>query len=177
MNKLSNRPNLAIQLTRALLLISLMAMSALCVLAAEQVTIKGQLFSADNEYSNARVYVIQQSGITEYEVSENGHFHLKVAAAEKTLLRFEKLGYITKEVLVDTKNIFVSNRAKKQNRSIKFDVELMPESFGTQVAFIAPVGQIRFVNGSGLMRVEYMYMMRRVNDPNDPDGEEVIVKQ
>jgi len=168
---------LVINPIRTFLLVIIMAMNAVCVLAAASVTIKGQVFSADKDNSRVKITVIQGSETMELKLSESGHFNLKLEASDNALLRFEKLGCITKEVLLDMTNIYATNRAKRKNKVIRFDVELMPENFGAPVAFIAPVGQIRFLNGSGLMRIERMYVLRKIHDPDNPDGEETATRQ
>jgi hypothetical protein len=173
MNGLSKIPFASAQATRLLLLIALSAMCCLCMLGNSHVTIKGQLLASDDDFSTARVLVISASGTQELDVKADGRYNITVCAKEPVLLRFEKGGHITKEVKLNTNNIFASKMAIKKNRILRFNVELMPENFGVDLAFIAPVGEIRFLNGSGLMKVERMYAMKAIHGPDSPDGKGV----
>lgn len=171
MNGVTNSSTIKRQATRLLLLVALLAMCGLCALAGKPVKIKGQLLAANHDNAVGTVHIVCSSGTETYELTGSGHYVLRVPADEETLLRFELDGHITKEVKVKTKNVYATSRAKRKNKVLRFNVELMPENFGEEMAFESPVGEISFLNGSGLMRIERMYSLRSICDLKGRDGE------
>ncbi|MBS1943401.1 MAG: hypothetical protein JST38_21265 [Bacteroidetes bacterium] len=89
------------------------------------------------------------------EVFPDGRFNLKLNAGERAYLRFEQEGFLTKEVLVDTRNANITKAAARKNKSLKFDVQMTPVLPDKQLAYAGPVGIITYLKGTGLMKVKY----------------------
>lgn len=104
-------------------------------------------------------------------IRPNGHFALKLAAGNKAYLRFEQDGYLTKEVLVDTRYANLTRQAARKNSTLHFAVQMTPELPDKQLAYAGPVGIITFRKGTGLMKVSYdRSMVRNRNGDIVPVG-------
>lgn len=89
------------------------------------------------------------------KVSPNGQFDLKLNAGERAYLRFEQEGFLTKEVLVDTRNANITKAAARKNKTLRFDVQMTPVLPDKQLGYAGPVGIITYHKGTGLMKVKY----------------------
>lgn len=89
------------------------------------------------------------------ELEPNGHFELKLSVGDRAYLRFEQDGYLSKEVLVDTRNANLTRRAARKNKTLRFDVQMTPQLADKQLSYGGPVGIITYQKGTGLMKVKY----------------------
>lgn len=156
---------------QAALLAGILSLFSLVVSAApleamEEVTITGHLL-ADDQPLNDAVLVVELSGNSclRSELRANGQFKFRVPVGAKARLFFLKPGYLTKEVLVDTKNAMNTDRARSLNKKVEFDVVLDEELQHVGETYIGPVGHITFVNGTGLMRVRHDERMVALEQP------------
>ena len=123
---------------------------------SERVTIRGQIL-VDDTVPNGSLEVVEVNNrvCVPLEMHSNGRFELVLAAGNKAYLRFEKDGYLTKEVLVDTKNADITRDAVKKNKMLRFSVQMVRELSDKNLHYAGPVGVIRFSKSTGLMKVVY----------------------
>jgi hypothetical protein len=146
----------------AALLAAVLALLSLAVFAdppsrhANEVTIAGRLFADTADLEDAVLVVeLEEEQCLRSVLMRNGRFEFEVPVGAHVRLIFLKPGYLTKEVLVDTRNALNSPRARKLNKTVKFDVVLESTEERRHQAYVGPVGYIHFVNGTGLMRVRH----------------------
>ena len=146
---------------KAALLAAIMALAGLSLFAAatpsrDEVTITGRLHADTSDLEDAILVVeLEQELCLRSVLLRNGRFEFKVPVGAHARLVFLKPGYLTKEVLVDTKNALVSAQANKINKTVKFDVVLESTEERKHQAYIGAVCYIDIVNGTGLMRVRH----------------------
>ena len=146
---------------KAALLAAIMALAGLSLFAAappshDEVTITGRLYADTSDLEDAILVVeLEEEQCLRSVLFRNGRFEFKVPVGAHARLIFLKPGYLTKEVLVDTKNALISAQANKLNKTVKFDVVLESTEERKHQAYLGPVGYIHFVNGTGLMRVRH----------------------
>lgn len=125
-------------------------------------------FAQDKVVIHGRVLIDEQHRQGTFEVLEvgnwvcmpldvypDGRFDLKLNAGERAYLRFEQEGYLTKEVLVDTRNANLTKQAARKNKTLRFDLQMTPQLADRQLAYAGPVGIITYLKGTGLMKVQY----------------------
>ena len=151
------------------LLAGLLALIGLaCFVAAAQgagntVTITGHLHADDRSMEDAVVVVeLGDDACLRSELTANGRFEFRVPVGAKARLVFVKPGYLTKEVELDTRNAMNTDRARKLNKEVRFDVVLEEALEHVNEMYLGPVGYIHFVNGTGLMRVRHDERMKPV---------------
>jgi hypothetical protein len=142
----------------AALLTALFALLALSLLAAPaspgSIRIAGQLYITDGHLSDA-VLVVELEGehCLAAELDATGRFTMDLPLNSKVRLHFIQPGHLPKEVLVDTRNALNTPKAQRENRKVKFEVVLEAEEQRPGLKYDGPVGAIRFVNGTGTMKV------------------------
>jgi len=151
-------------------ILSLMGIACFTMAAqaeSDLVTIQGHLRADDLPLADAVVVVEVKTDdvCMRSELGVDGRFKFVVPVGAKARLLFIKPGYLTKEVEVDTQNAMNTDEARKMNRKVKFDVVLEEELQHIGEAYLGPVGQIRFVNGTGLMRVTHDGRLKPVAIP------------
>lgn len=152
------------------LLIALLGLTGIAAFAApittEQVTISGRLV-ADGAACNDALVVVEvgHEACLWSELREDGRFTFLVPLNAQVRLVFMKPGYLTKEVLVDTRNALATDRAEHLNKNVRFDVHLEEVEQHLHEAYLGPVGYISFVNGTGLMSIRYDGRMRPAPAP------------
>ena len=139
----------------ALLLIAVLGLFSLVAFAGdERVMISGHLFAGDRSLDDAIVVVeLGDNACLRSELSTDGRFAFELPRGVNARLVFLKPGFAPKAVLVDTRNAMVTERARKANKHVRFDVVLDELAPRTVLAHVDPAGRIAFVNGTGLMRV------------------------
>ncbi|MCB0756854.1 MAG: hypothetical protein KDC01_00230 [Flavobacteriales bacterium] len=131
----------------------------------DKVTIRGQVLVSDTARSGTlEVVEVDNHYCVPLVVHSNGRFELVLEAGNKAYLRFEKDGYLTKEVLVDTHNANITREAVRKNKMLRFAVQMTPELPDKRLHYAAPVGIISFLNGTGLMKVRYDRRLVRRSD-------------
>ena len=140
----------------ALMMLFGFALTTPAAFATEEVTISGQL-SADELAMTDAVVVVELNGdlCLESTLLPNGKFEFKLPVGSKARLVFEKPGYKTKEVIIDTKNALNTPRARKANKNVEFAVVLESIEERKFESYIGPVGYIHFVSGTGIMRIRH----------------------
>lgn len=130
-----------------------------------RVIIRGQVL-VDDTICNGILEIVEvdNSVCIPLIMGPNGHFELVLAAGNKAYLRFEREGYLTKEILVDTQNANLTRESIKKNKVLRFAVEMVPERADKKLHYAGPVGVIRFLKGSGLMKIKYDHSLVRSND-------------
>jgi hypothetical protein len=138
----------------ALLLILLLAAALPASAREKQIEIRGRMLVDDTIMSDALLVVeVDDQRCLPFQLDGDGRFMLRLPVGSKIQLRFEKPGYLTKEVLIDTKNALNTKRAAKLNKLVRFDVQMSREL--PDRVYAGPVGTITFLKGSGLMKVKY----------------------
>ena len=123
---------------------------------AERVTIRGQVLVGDTVRNGIlEVVEVDNHVCVPLVMQPNGRFELVLHAGTKAYLRFEKDGYLTKEILVDTRNANITREAVKKNKMLRFAVQMVPELTDKEMQYAGPVGVITFRKGTGLMKVQY----------------------
>ena len=138
-----------------LLLASLSTLICVSTSYAEgEVKVKGRLSVSNDDLPSAMV-VVEVDGKTCMPASTyaNGLFSFKLSESSKAAIVIYQEGFTTKEVLIDTRNIWSTKSAKKKNRTIKFDIELLPRSFEDDLIYAGPVGTIWFLKGLSLIHI------------------------
>ncbi|MGB3869338.1 MAG: hypothetical protein WBG34_03680 [Flavobacteriales bacterium] len=132
---------------------------------SERVTIRGQVL-VDDAMGNSNLEVVEVDNLVCVPLSmhPNGRFELVLTAGNKAYLRFEKEGYLTKEILVDTHNANITREAVKKNKMLRFAVQMTRELPDKRLQYAEPVGIISFLKGSGLMKVQYNHRLVRMNN-------------
>ncbi len=122
----------------------------------DEILISGRLISDDRHMDDA-VLVVELEGehCLFAELFDNGQFFFRLPVGAKATLVFMKPGHLPKEVTVDTRNALNTAKAVKENRNVKFEVVLEPESKRPGRKYEGPVGSIQFVNGTGTMKVRH----------------------
>jgi len=154
------------------------ALLSLCTLAAfaggptlsDRVTIKGQLFAGPGDMDHALLVVeLEDEQCLRSVMMRNGRFSFEVPVGSRARLIFMHPGHHTKEVLVDTRNALCTERARRINDKVKFDVVLEPLEEHPSETYAGPVGSIRFIKGSGVMRVQHDGRMVAIVDDGSDD--------
>ncbi len=85
----------------------------------------------------------------------SGRFDVALPVGGKAVLRFHKPGHLTKEVVVDTRNLDGPGNFHHLPRKVRFGVVLEPhpEQLQHTTSYEGPVGSIDFLRGTGLMKV------------------------
>lgn len=136
----------------------------------DRVLIKGQLYAGPGELGNALLVVeVEEESCLRSVMMRNGRFSFEVPLGAKARLIFMQPGYHTKEVVVDTRNALCTERARQMNDKVKFDVVLEPLEEHPSETYAGPVGSIRFIKGSGVMRVQHDGRMVAIVDDGSDD--------
>ena len=138
-----------------LLLTAILILATGALFASKQITFHGQIETLDGGYRKGMVVIDRADGSTDsLAITANGKFKITVEENSRVHLTFKQDGYITKVVEVNTVNSFPKFK-NETDRTVRFDVQLLPQSPSNDLAFAAPVGHITFTKGSGLMKVHY----------------------
>jgi hypothetical protein len=145
-------------------LIACGTLAAITTRAQDKVVIHGRVLF-DGEQNNVFEVVEVSNWVCQpLVVGSDGRFDLKLNAGERAYLRFEQPGYLSKEVLVDTRNANCTKAAARKNKNLRFDVQMTPELPNKQLAYAGPVGIITYLSGTGLMKVRYdRSLVRQIN--------------
>lgn len=136
-----------------------------------EVTIAGRLHADSADLADAVLVVeVEEDHCLRSVLLRNGRFNFDVPVGARARLLFVKPGFHTKEVVVDTRNALCTERARQMNDKVKFDVVLEPLDEHPSETYAGPVGSIRFIKGSGVMRVQHNGRM--VAAPGDGTDEQ-----
>lgn len=144
--------------TTALRSLPALALTLACSTAAlandrQEIEIRGRLLLDGATTADAILVVeVNEVDCVPFDFYPDGRFVLTVPVDSKAQIRFEKPGYMSKEVALDTRNALLTAKAVKLNKRVDFDVLLQPLP-AKDMAYAGPVGDITFVKGSGLMKV------------------------
>lgn len=95
------------------------------------------------------------NGITQRgHVSESGRFTVLLPAETEAILRFQKEGHLTKEILVDTRHAR-DGEPGQRDRRVKFAVIMQKESHMAGYTYPGPVGAIGFESGGGCLAIAH----------------------
>lgn len=146
-------------------IIILLATAALSssMIAQDQIAIFGvvSVVSGDLEELNFVVYG-KDLEARKVEISSKGKFFFTVPVDKVALIRCSKPGYLTKRVKIDTHHAFVTKANSKYNKSVDFDLEMIPQSYKSDLNFSGPVATISFDEDSGLLKMAYNYKKAKV---------------
>ena len=122
----------------------------------KRIEIRGRILLDDTSLADAMLVVeVNDLECVPFDLHDDGRFVLRVPVGSKVQLRFEKPGFLTKEIFIDTKNAVKTKRAEKLNKLVRFDVQMSAAFADPNVGYAGPVGTISFLKGSGLMKVRY----------------------
>ncbi len=126
--------------------------------ASKNITFHGKVVTIDAGMRKTTV-IIQRTGheADTTLLGAGGMFSVSIGENEHSIMTFVQDGYITKVVDISTLNAF-SKFTKEDDRSVRFDVELIPQNDDRNLAFAGPVGHLTFAKG-GLMNVQYDHSM------------------
>ena len=79
------------------------------------------------------VVELEENFCTHSEILPNGRFYFEIPVDAKARLVFNKPGYLTKEVVIDTRNALNNKEATKVNSKVKFDIVLESTEITTPV--------------------------------------------
>ena len=122
--------------------------------ADEAVILTGWLHVEDLTMADA-VVEVEVNGVTQIApVNEQGRFTVTLPADAEVLLRFQKPGHLSKEVVVDTRHARTGEPGRK-TRHVKFAVIMELERWMGGLAYSGPVGSIGFDPEGGCVAVEH----------------------
>lgn len=161
----------------ALLLVAVLGLFSLVAFAGdERVMITGHLIAGEQTLNDAIVVVeLGDNACLRSELTPDGRFAFDLPRGVNARLVFLKPGFAPKAVLVDTRNAMVTERARKANKHVRFDVVLDELAPRMMLASVEPAGRITFVNGTGLMRV--WHEQRRTPDLVPVEEQDAEVKR
>ncbi len=120
----------------------------------EAVVLTGWLRVEDLTVEEALVEV-QVNGTTQIaEVSNTGRFTVSLPADAEVVLRFEKEGHLSKEVVVHTRHVNEGD-AGQHTRHVRFAVIMELERRMGDLTYAGPVGSIGFDAGGGCLAVAH----------------------
>ena len=123
-----------------LLLTAILLFATGSIFASKQITFHGQIETLDGGYRKGMVVIDRADGSTDsLAITANGKFKITVEENSRVHLTFKQDGYITKVVEVNTVNSFPKFK-NETDRTVRFDVQLLPQSPSNDLAFAAPVG-------------------------------------
>lgn len=124
-------------------------------LAENAVELTGWLVVDDLSMTDALVEVEVNGTLLTAPVSPNGRFTISLPANTEAVLRFEKPGHLTKEVLVDTRHLRDGAFGRTTARRVRFAVVLELERRMGGLRYTGPVGRIGFEEGGGCVAVQH----------------------
>ena len=121
----------------------------------DHIEIHGRLL-LDGEALSDAILIVEVNDLecVPFDLYPDGRFELSLPLDAKASIRFEKPGYLSKDVVVDTRNALRTKEAVRKNKLVRFDVQLQPEPRNERM-YAGPVGSITFVKGTGLMKVRH----------------------
>ncbi len=109
----------------------------------------------DDLKMNEVVVEVEVDGTVELaHVTRTGRFSVELPVGTEATLRFEREGYQSKEVVVDT-HFAQDGPMADRERSISFAVVLEPERCMGGQAYAGPVGTLGFEQGGGCVAVAH----------------------
>lgn len=156
------------------LLVAALSISAACSgqKPDNSVDVKGRLLLDEAEPWDGSLTVVEMNNAScvPLELKDDGIFRLSMTVGSKAYLRFERTGYLTKEILVDTKNADKCTTNCSKNEKLRFDVQMTPVLPDRSLRYAGPVGTITFMKGTGLMKVRYDRSLVRTQEGDIVDG-------
>jgi hypothetical protein len=126
---------------------------ATCAKDRDEIKIRGRLLLDGVAHTDAILVVeVNDMDCVPFDLDADGRFSFNIPIDGQARIRFEKPGYLSKEVTVDTRNALLTEKAEKLNKRVDFDVLLQPLP-SKEMAYAGPVGKITFTKGTGLMKV------------------------
>lgn len=136
-------------------LISLITLSSFAT-GPEQIVFHGRIFVAGADRAGSTLTITTEGHDPELiKAAVDGTYRISVAEGSTAVLCFAHNGHISKTIVLDTQNAFASVTTTSRNKKIAFDVILQENLTPELPADQNVVGSIRFVRGSGLMKVGY----------------------
>lgn len=118
------------------------------------VVLTGWLHVDDLGMGDVTVEVEVDGRTWQAQLSEGGRFTVALPAEAEAILRFEKPGHLTKEVVVDTRHARIGG-FQRRDRRIRFAVVLEQERHMAGLAYRGPVGKLSFEEGGGCLAVAH----------------------
>lgn len=122
--------------------------------AEEAVVLTGWLHVDDYSMADVVLEVHVNGAVRKASVSETGRFSVSLPADVEAVLRFEKPGHLSKEVLVDTRHAG-DGSFEQRTRRLKFAVIMQLERHMGNWTYNGPVGSIGFEQGGGCVAVQH----------------------
>ncbi len=120
----------------------------------DAVILTGWLHVEDLSMSDVLVEVEVNGSSSFAPVSGSGRFTVVLPLDAEAVLRFEKPGHLTKEVLVDTHYAKDGELGQHRTRHVKFAVILELERHMGRLTYAGPVGSLGFDAGGGCVAVQ-----------------------
>ena len=133
--------------------------------AQDQISVYGivSVVAGDLDELNFVVYGKEMEA-RRLDISKKGKFYFTVPVGTVAFIRCSKPGYLTKRIKIDTHNAFVTKENSKFNKSVDFDLEMIPQSYRSDLNFEGPVATISFDERSGLLKMVYNYKKSKSED-------------
>lgn len=131
---------------RTLLSIILTVVFSLSVLAQKEESVfsfAGKVYLGTEKGEDVKISLFDNNKkISSYKTAKNAKFIIDVERNKHYTIQFEKKGYITKRLIIDT---YVNERDAMGVKTFKFDVELFKEEKGKNYAILDfPIAIIEF---------------------------------
>ncbi|MCB0765054.1 MAG: hypothetical protein R2815_05600 [Flavobacteriales bacterium] len=123
-------------------------------IAQETVILTGWLHVEDLSMKDVQLEVVVNGSSRFNAISETGRFVVELPTDTKALLRFEKPGHLTKEVIVDTHNS-KDGEVGQHTRRLKLAVIMQLEKHMGGQTYAGPVGAIAFDEGGGCVAITH----------------------
>ncbi|HPQ58709.1 MAG: hypothetical protein KDB96_10120 [Flavobacteriales bacterium] len=121
--------------------------------AEREVQVTAWLQAFELSYDDITVQVEYDGAAETVGVNDRGRFNVTLPADVEAVLRFEKPGHVTKEVIVDTRHVAAGDFDERV-RKVSFGVVLEPERHMADQVYAGPVGTIGFDADGGCLAVE-----------------------
>ena len=149
---------------KTIFMLSLTTILSVSAFGQEQIGVYGivSVIAGDLSELNFVVYG-KELEARRVEISKKGKFYFTVPVGKVAFVRCSKPGYMTKRVKIDTHFAFETKENAKYNKSVDFDLEMVPQSYAN-LDFMGPVATISFNERSGLLKIVYNYKTDKVGE-------------
>jgi hypothetical protein len=120
----------------------------------EAVELTGWLHVEDFDFDDATVLLEVNGEIRSVPISKTGRIDISLPVGTEAVLRFEHPGYLTKELLVDTRHAR-DGYLGRDVRHVRFAVILEEVRLMAGLDYAGPVGNIGFDKEGGCLAIEH----------------------
>jgi len=167
--KSSKLDDIWLMILKTIFILSLTAVLSLPSIAQDRIAVYGIVSVVAGDLSELNFVIYgKELEARRVEISKKGKFYFTVPVGKVAFIRCSKPGYLTKRVKIDTHHAFVTKENAKYNKSVDFDLEMIPQAYKTEMNYKGPVATISFDERSGLLKMAYNYEKSKAEDEKKP---------